>query len=107
MTEIHLHFLFAHYGLYGNAPGGQAAQLHPAVAQRRVECELPDVAALDGDVAHGVEDPQRRQGACAAMHDRDYTYENAMREEDGARTCGTAQWAYSSTPLGVPPANGP
>ena len=42
-----------------------------------------------------------------AMHDRDYTYKNAMREEDGARTCGTAQWAYSSTPLGVPPANGP
>ena len=30
MTEIYLHFLFAHYGLYGNAPQAQLL-LHPGV----------------------------------------------------------------------------
>ena len=31
MTEIDLHFLFAHYGLYGNAPVGEDAVVLPLI----------------------------------------------------------------------------
>ena len=36
MTEIYLHFLFAHYGLYGNAPVICAGLLHATTCRHRV-----------------------------------------------------------------------
>ena len=43
MTEIYLHFLFAHYGLYGNAPVGAAVGRWPVAARSQGPQCLPPV----------------------------------------------------------------
>ena len=58
MTEIYLHFLFAHYGLYGNAPvvGAQLARLRFPRPLRPPRCNAlrKQVALLCGraNLAH-------------------------------------------------------
>ena len=58
MTEIYLHFLFHHYGLYGNAPVRSVVRYFPVFMRRRkASVVLPGMAVIMG-AATGSDTPE-------------------------------------------------
>ena len=78
MTEIYLHFLCAHYGLYGNAPVCTIA--HSRATNLQVQAEVAKrIAAAEDD-----KEKKRRAGRQRIVEERFKAREKKKREREDA-----------------------
>ena len=106
MTEIYLHFLFAHYGLYGNAPVRVAEVVTIGVGQGWHCCSVPflqQVQVLRHE--HRAQPTRDIRRKCIVKTQRDVSRKDTERESHkdrqtrGERMAAASVAPYSPLPI--------